>query len=198
MSDPAISPSFDAHLRALGRLCITWAVLNRHLTDLASVLIGAGPEITAAIYSGNETLGPRCEAIKKLVVVRPPSEKWQEKLTALVEQIQFQIGPLRNRFVHDEWHDGQDGITRIDFRTSLEKAQAHQKKTLRSARWHHDEAERVEQLVGEIELVTYQLHTAVIILSMHWREGRPLTPFWRQHGLTRLRKQIRARSRTGD
>lgn len=171
--------------------------MNRHLTDLASVLIGAGAEITAAIYSGNETLSPRCEALKKLIVVRQLNRNWQSKLTELVERVQFDIGPARNRYVHDEWHDGDFGITRIDFRTTLEKPQARQQRRLRTARWHYDEAEKVERLSGEIEIITYQIHIASIILSMHWHEGRPLRPFWRQSGLSRLRKRIRSHNPTG-
>lgn len=197
MSEPAISPSFDAHLRALGRLCITWAVLNRHLTDLISVYIGQGPEITAALYSGNETLFARCEALKKLILVRPLTEKWDAQLTALAGTIMQPLGRDRNRYVHDEWHDGDLGIVRIDFRTTREQPQSRQKMRLRSVQWYHDEAEKVRRLSDEIEIVTYQLHIATIILSMHWHEKRPLRPFWRQRGLTELRKKITARDADG-
>lgn len=171
--------------------------MNRHLTDLASVLIGQGPEITAAIYSGNENLFARCEAIKKLIVVRGLTDKWREKLTALVTTIQKDIGPARNRYVHDEWHDGHWGITRLEFRSTREKPQAFKKERLSTSRWHYGEAKKVRDLSGEIEIVTYQLQMACILISMHRRDKYPLRPFWRQRGLTELRKQIAARDADG-
>lgn len=190
MSDPAISPSFDAHLRALGRLCIASAFMNRKLTDLVSVLIGAGPEVAASIFSGTENVNPRCEALKKLATFRAPNARWETQLTALAKRIQVDFARDRNRYIHDEWHDGPEGITRIDFRTSVGPPAPGEKPVLRSVQWHHDEAEKVEQLVDEIEAVTEQLQNAVFIL-VAWRQGQRLKPFWRQRSPNRRRKSRR-------
>jgi hypothetical protein len=149
--------------------------MNRKLTDLVSVIIGEGPGVTACIFSGTENVNPRCDALKKLATIRAPNARWEKKLIDLANRIRGPIASDRNRYIHDEWHDGPDGITRIDFRTSIGPPAPGEKPALRSARWHHEEAAKVEQLVGEIETVTHQLQAAVFILVGHWHEGQPLS-----------------------
>lgn len=59
------SPSLDMHMYALGRLCITWAALDRHLTDLLGDVLGVSRG-AAATLGMVENVAPRCEALKKL------------------------------------------------------------------------------------------------------------------------------------
>lgn len=180
MSDPATSsPSFDDHCRSLGRLCVAWAVLNRKLTDLASVLIGQGPEITACLFPGTENMKPRLESIRKMVVLqRPGDDEWQARLLALVKLIQEPLSRSRNRYIHDEWHEGDRGLTRIEFGAVVDKSDPSRGPFIRAAQWHRDTTDQVEQLIRDIEQATEQLTLAVIILSDYRHEDRPLTPFW--------------------
>lgn len=173
------SPSFDEHCRELGRLCLAWAELNRNITNLTSVLIGRGPEVTACLFPGSENMKPRCESVKKLVALNPPGsdEAWRDGLTSLMNHVLGDLTVRRNRYVHDEWFGGPDGIVRFDATTRLEKGQSRQKRGISFGRWYPDESAKVENLTAELRQLTDQLALTVIVLVEHECAEQPLGPF---------------------
>lgn len=176
MSDEAM---FDAHCLALGRLCVAWAELNRNITNLTSVLIGRGPEVTACIFPGSENMKPRCETVKKLVALNPPGEtdEWREGLTSLMNHVLNNLAPRRNRYVHDEWLAGADSASRYDASARVEKEHASRERGVSFGRWHLDDSPNVENLTSELGEIVAQLTLTVVALAEHERTGQLLGPF---------------------
>jgi hypothetical protein len=181
VTEPAIpSPAANAHFQAVGRLCLAWAVLNRKVTDLASVLIGAGPETTACIFPGSENMKPRYESIKKLAVLLMPGRdvEWRDRLIELVKEIQEPLANARNRYVHDEWSELPGAISRVEWNASIDRSDRRTGPRIRTTKWHIDTTEDIDRLIGRIKEVTSLVSLAVIAAS-EWRPGGlPPTPFW--------------------
>lgn len=179
MSEPlAIGMPSDRHLLALGRLCVAWAVMDRKLTDVASVLIGRGPIVTAAIFPGAENMTPRSEAIKKLIVVEAPGDvEWQKQLTSLVKDVAGRLARRRNRLTHDEWFQTENELVRIQWAARID-AQEDGSSRLNAGQRTNENPDEVEGFVKEIERAAYQLSLAAITLSRWRREGQPPEPFW--------------------
>lgn len=180
MSDKIIdTPSFDNHCHALGKLCIVWAVLDRKLTDIASVLIGLGPEMTACLFSGSESLNPRSEAIKKLLVRFPPSADadWCERLRDLIKNIQEKMGPRRNRYVHDEWTITPEATSRVQWGGHIHRGQG-EEPVLRYARIEEGTTTDLLSFIADVECTTILLTRAVISIGEGRLLGQPPEPFW--------------------
>ncbi len=181
MSDEATKSSrFDEHCRALGRLCIAWAVLDRKLTDFASVLVRGGPEVAACIWSGAENMKPRAEAIKKLLfVVKPPIDpEWIDQALKLVHHATVELGQQRNRYVHDEWFVNEDEIKRIQWGGRLEKPQSRKRQEFRYAKWHIGSTADVDDLTDKVEAAAHTLTLVAITVTDGLLLGRPPEPFW--------------------
>ena len=176
MSDEAM---FDAHCLALGRLCVAWAEFDRNITNLASVLIGQGPEITACLFPGSENLKPRCESIKKLVAFAPPGGRpeWRDGITAIVSRAMMELASQRNRYIHDLWMDGSEGVVRLDTTTRLRRPQSHAAHEVVFGTWYQDETPLIVDLTIELDRITEQLLMIVVTIADHQREGRPLGQF---------------------
>jgi hypothetical protein len=180
VSDPAILSPSDTHLLAIGRLCLAWAKLSRKMTDLASVLIGAGPEIAACLFPGSENLKPRSESIKKLVVLLMPGRKveWRDRLLALVKEVQEPIAKARNRYIHDEWHELPGAISRVEFNAWIDRSDTVAGPRLETSKWHIDTTEDIDALIARIEELDRLISLAVFSVAGWQREGPPPEPFW--------------------
>jgi len=178
-SGAAATASLHAHYRSLGELCVSWAVLDRKLTDVASVLINRGPEVAACVFSSGENLKPRCEAIKKLVLIEPlfSESEWPARLTELVNTIQNKVAPRRNRFVHDEWYVGADEIVRVQLGSRVHK-EPHKSAELRYAQFHRSSTGEVDALIREVKTLTHQLTLVAIIITSARLVGGPVDSFW--------------------
>ena len=165
-----------AHNEMIGRICAVWAAIDYHLDDLLETLLRCGKREVAAIFTGMADTAPRCSVLRRLIMIDPPSVEWRDWFIAVIDRVQDELGPLRNRYVHDRWAISGEAITRYDKRATIMRPQSRSDKIL-----VHD----IEYVSSMEELERFEM-CALLVMSMlysanydlrHWqREGRPLQP----------------------
>lgn len=163
------------HARAIGELCISWAALDHAIDELLECLLNCDREIVVSISSSMDRLSPRVEIAKRLMVHLSLEEPWQQWFSKIFTRITEELGPLRNRYVHDRWKMKRGETWRIDSRAFVAKPQAHKPKQLYFDARHVTPATEVDRLRDNIDTVTYAIEIAVYDLR-NWRKTGQLRP----------------------
>ncbi|MBU7579036.1 MAG: hypothetical protein KAF27_00990 [Porphyrobacter sp.] len=162
----------DDYAYALGRLSMAWSALDHDLQETFQWLVGTDEETAAIITTGLERVEARAAPIKKLVVSQGIQPELADFIGALMNRITNEIGPERNRLIHDRWWLAQGGMERVDRRAAIKKAQSHQPASLQ-----FNTSKLVQ--VSEINLLREYTHTvqeALWHLNIH-------LGLWRTHGV---------------
>lgn len=167
------------HARAIGELCIAWAALDHAVDQMLEPLLNCGRDIVACISSSMDRTGPRLEIAKRLVVHLNLDDTWQGWLTDIFSRITEELGPLRNRYVHDRWRMKRGEMWRIDSRAQVKKPQANQPKQLFFDSGEVTPVTEVDRLRANIETVTYAIEIATFDLR-NWRKTGQLRPLRQQ------------------
>lgn len=171
MSDSPQAPSFDMHMLALGRLCVTWATLDRHLTELISAYTGLSSSMTACVVAASDNIAPRCEILRLLAAESTPSPEWQSDFMMMVDIIRQQLAPLRNRFVHDYWTLSEGTLQRLESKASAKRPQAMQPHQLTFQRWHDHQPSEVDNLAVRVASIILVVRVAQADVQ-DWRRGQ--------------------------
>jgi hypothetical protein len=164
------------HATSIGLLCISWATLDRKLDPLIGLLLPCSKEKVASIAANIEQVGARCEILKRLVMVESPSPEWRGWFIAILDRISGEIGPLRNRCVHDYWRLKGGQMTRQDRRAKIAKPQSHEPERLIFDTTYVMPTDQVERLILRIEAALTALLAAETDL-LSWRKtGQPVMP----------------------
>lgn len=150
VSETTTDYSFDEHCRLLGKLCITWSIVDRHLTDVMSILIGCGPLITSSLLTAVDSIQARCEAAKNLAIHHKLEESWLSDFSGFLDMIARPVAAKRNRYIHDYWAIDDNGLVRLDLRTKRGKPQSHQPIALKHGEWTATEPEEVHAFVDQV------------------------------------------------
>lgn len=107
-----------------------WSAIDRQITDLMMHILETGPDQAAILNTGLCDLAPRCTVIERLLIVSSYEEDWVDWLCSMIAIIRDELGPSRNRYVHDQWQVGVDAMRKIDTRAKLRKPKAFSRKTI--------------------------------------------------------------------
>lgn len=121
----------DVYAVAVGHLCFAWSHLEISIDSLLMQLVGIyaqeeKADRAASLVTSNMNLQKKLEIIKGVGFLKKLSDEWQEKLFAVVADIQA-VGVKRNHFVHDfYWPMSRDEgeniyVVREEARTRLKK-----------------------------------------------------------------------------
>jgi hypothetical protein len=120
-----IIPKFEEHATALGYLCLEWARLERHVHDLIQDIVGLDDNIADSIIPTD--FREKLAALKNLAFLKKTSIEWFVSVSSLIDRIDQEVRPLRNRFVHDYWLPFlNDHPTKRQFRTRVTMPQSRQ------------------------------------------------------------------------
>jgi hypothetical protein len=136
-SDSDLSEIFDkfrnsplaAHAQAIGYLCIIWGWLELSVNTFLCTLTGMDTDDAAAALVYNMDFRNKLKALLTLGFVRKPSDEkpsneWYSNLESVVNEIDNDLRPERNRMVHDSWHPGEDDVLRITHNAKVAREQA--------------------------------------------------------------------------
>lgn len=166
----------DSHALQLGRLCISWAVLDSYLDKILGALLRCTPDKISAITTSAGDVGQRCEMIKRLIVIENPGAAWRNWLIALITRASGELAPLRNRYVHDGWHVKELKLIRTERRGKVGKPQSRTEPQYTYDAEHVTDPQDVLRLIMKVNLVWTMLAFAEYDLRV-WREkGQPLEP----------------------
>lgn len=116
---------YDRYLFAMGRLCAVWPVLEREAGSLVGALLNAPDDQAACLATEIRDLAPRCRLIRTLARTIPSPEEWRVDIDELCNIVTNELGPLRNRIIHDRFGTTEDDsgkmIVRLEQRAKLGK-----------------------------------------------------------------------------
>jgi len=103
----------SGHAHAIGHLCIAWSSLES-LTDLfLTVLLKMGrPDVNSAVIHNADTR-EKWQMIISVGFLKQINTDWYGRLLSLMNHIDNDLRPERNRMVHDRWDYSQATIKRF-------------------------------------------------------------------------------------
>ena len=167
---------YDKHAHSIGQLCITWAILDSEVDSLFAPLLECSEAQVASIVTNVDTLGTRCDILKRLITHAAPSPEYRKCIVGILNRVSGELAPLRNRYVHDKWSITHEEIVKIDKRAKIGKPQSRADEVLSFNTEEVTPTELVDKLTSRVRLVFSALHWIAYDLR-HWRRtGQPLEP----------------------
>lgn len=159
----------DDYRFALGSLCMAWSQLDHTLQETFKWLVGTDDETTAIITTGLERAEARATPIKRLAVHHGFEPQLVDFLTGLLNRVTIEIGPKRNRLIHDRWWLGGSGMYHVDRRAAVKSAQSRQAPTLQFNTEHSVSPQEIDLLTEYTNTVEAALWELNIQLGL-WRD----------------------------
>lgn len=154
---------------------MAWAALDCLLDDLFEPLLECSTSQVASLMTNVESIGSRCEMLKRLAICEIPESEYRSWLIAVLERVRSELAPLRNRYIHDRWSVNDQEIVRTDKRAKVRKDQG-----IRPASLSYDTKHVADPM--EVDRFTHRVHIVMTGLSfarlhLHsWRTRKfPLT-----------------------
>jgi hypothetical protein len=181
---------YDRYLLAIGRLCATWSVLDRELNSLLAALLDVDEPQIACIATEMNDVAPRCRLVKTLLYTVDVPADWRADVAELCNIISNQIGPSRNRLVHDRFGVSEDQILKMDRRAKLIKPTSFSDLKLEYDREELVDKDTVENVALKAMAASARLATARFDLEYLKRENtfpeEPSLERWRVKSIPEL------------
>ncbi len=92
----------EEHLAAIGRVCVSWSVMDSTLSYLVSTLAGVDDVLDSSALTGPMKMGEKIEIARALGHQKLSPENFHG-LDQLLNAIDGTLRTERNRIVHDDW-----------------------------------------------------------------------------------------------
>ena len=125
VSDYKNLPTSD-HAHAIGHLCLQWNFVE-HTSDIFLSFLANldDTEIRAAIIN-NADARDKWRMIDAVGFIKRPNDDWYRRLKEVINRINNELRPERNRMVHDRWISLKDEIVRLTPMGKIIKEQSRQ------------------------------------------------------------------------
>jgi hypothetical protein len=118
------SPALDDHAKAIGYLCMQFALLEITMEQLIAHLVPI-PNGKVSLILANADIRGKQKMLRGLGHIHKPSTRWFEILDEQLRALDGYI-LLRNRFIHDAWTTGPKfEPMRMERTTKIRRPQAH-------------------------------------------------------------------------
>jgi len=125
IEEPYLAPEFNDHARALGVMCVVWGHLEASLNLLLSMLLDLNDAKLNETVNHNVDMRNKLQIVLGLGYLKVKNDTWFTILKWVIETIDNDLRPRRNRFIHDTWTKTDTGaVKRIEAKTGLRKPQA--------------------------------------------------------------------------
>jgi hypothetical protein len=157
------------HAEAIGMLCIYMATLDHVITIFMERLLEIDETSAACVAASASDLSQRCEIVRRLVFLKAPSDDWRECVTGLINVIQNEVAPRRNRFVHDDWAVRENEMVRHDRRIKIQRPQSHQPAQLIHLTKNVAPVSEITEITGVV--VNLMVHLTMLTIGYRaWRK----------------------------
>lgn len=172
--DPVLD-TISNYATAIGMLTIYWAALENSLLHVIERLLGTDDITASCIGTSLDKAAARATLIKRLVR-RPnaaPSQEWADCISGMCDQIANQLGPSRNRLIHDEWHVRESEVVRLNRNVKIGKEGPRSPDTILSNSYAPSPVEEINNLTSRV--IDTMLHLSMQALQFStWRKtGKP-------------------------
>lgn len=177
------------HARSIGELCMSWAVLDRSIDDIFGPLIQHDKGVVACLATSMEKPDARIAVIKRLFVHFDVEIEWRRWAESLFNRVVTELGPLRNRYVHDRWVLRNGEMETVDKRAKIRKVQSREPDKLVFDNSKVTTVDKVDRLRDYIDTVIVGLNFMQLDLEA-WRNSgfSGLShKFWPEFGRERTR-----------
>jgi hypothetical protein len=117
-------PKLEEHATAIGYLCFEYARLERHVHHLIKELAGLSDDLADSIIPAD--FRDKLTTLKNLAFLKKTSIGWYESVSSLIDRIDQEVRPQRNRYVHDYWLSMAEEPTKRHFNPKVTRPQAFQ------------------------------------------------------------------------
>ncbi|MEO1922642.1 MAG: hypothetical protein ABGW84_12245 [Sphingomonadaceae bacterium] len=143
--------TYDQICLSIGRMSRCWGLLDYELNLLLGEMLQIDEERTSCITTELRDVAPKCRTIRALSFAVGAPQDWIATLTELLNIIQNQLGPSRNRIIHDAWYETpEQGPLRLDKRAKVTRPQSFTDFTLSTNREHSFSVDDVDLLAIRI------------------------------------------------
>ena len=117
-------PQLNEHARAIGHICILWAwvenAIELFLRDLAFERDKKAGKVILASLDMRE----KGQILKMVAFAKKPTDRWYGEVQTIIDAIDNDLRPKRNRFVHDLWWLSGESVQKRWKRAKVKKPQA--------------------------------------------------------------------------
>ncbi len=149
MSEPL--DTYEQICLSIGRMSRCWGLLDYELNLLLGEMLHIDDERTSCLTTELKDVAPKCRTIKALSFAIGAPQDWITPLTELLNVVQNQLGPSRNRIIHDAWYEApEEGGLRLDKRAKVSRPQSFSDFALSTSREHEFSVDDVDLLAIKI------------------------------------------------
>jgi hypothetical protein len=165
------------YAEAIGMLTIYWASLENTLTHVILTLLQSDEMTASCIGASVDKAAGRAMLIQRLVL-RPnesPADEWRDCMLGLCDQITNNLGPKRNRLVHDDWNISETAIERHNTGLRIGKPSERAAKALLTYDKAPSHAPQIWKLTRQVIDVAFYI-TAVGLRYSTWKRSGKFAP----------------------
>jgi hypothetical protein len=147
--------------KAIGYVCIMWGHLEGFVDMALQELAPLPRDQTSNCITVNADIRSKIEMIKGIAFIRKGSDAWFDEMLILLNRIDNELRPKRNRYIHDLWLGATGNSTeKMTRRTVLSRPQAFQR-NLSTFQMSLAGKNEVWDFVKEIVMATFALNLLI-------------------------------------
>lgn len=165
----------------VGHVCVLWAEIDYHLMNILYLLA----QYSSSHYRLDRVAAPfdtllrnmdmrqKCEAAVFLFHnVTEDNSIYEDARKLLLNDVSQTLRNLRNRIIHDDWVPGEESVSRMYYRTKIERPQARQRVQSVREEVQYTTSNELEQIAGQFIEATDEVAAL----------------FWRLNGIVKMRR----------
>ena len=154
-------PPLNEHARAIGHVCILWAWIENAIELFLSDLAFGRDKKAGKVVLANLDMREKGQILKMVALAKKPTDRWYQGVQTVVDAIDNDLRPKRNRFAHDLWWLSGESVQKRWKRAKVKKPQAHHKYILSM---HEDAPIEAEEIW---ELADLMVHAMIELSALH-------------------------------
>jgi hypothetical protein len=185
---PKAQRQFDQLALALGNVCIAWGRIEQDLNEFIEKLAPLNEGDISRSITANLDIRSKIQTIKALAYLRGHSESWFKEMVLILDYIDNNLRPRRNRFIHAGWYIPKGRLTRRTYQIKFERPQSFQLRLQTQS--------NISSTVREVKQLGDELDDLFLVMFTAWynyaypQHQRALPPTYRRRFLRRARRSI--------
>ncbi|MHB8266974.1 hypothetical protein [Bradyrhizobium sp.] len=119
-------PNFNKIALVIGHICIQWSRVEDIVDSFIEIIASLEEGNISRSITSNIDIRNKIQTLKALAFQKKVSDSWFKDLNTLLDHIDNEIRPERNKYVHSHWFVPQGRLVRVSRRIKFKKPQAFQ------------------------------------------------------------------------
>jgi hypothetical protein len=166
-------PSLNKLALVIGHLCIKWAWIEESIDTFIGKYAPLDEGHISNAITSNLEIRSKIQTLKALAFERRQSDEWFDDLSRLLNVVDNELRPERNKYVHGHWHSPKGKLHRTSRRISFRKAQSFQPMSLTTQEQIRINLRAAQRFCERVERIFIDLF---VVLCTPPEEGGPVVP----------------------